>query len=198
MNGTSSNPAVVRKMTSAPWRWSSALVATVVPTTRNSIASWATPLARSASAMPWTGAPGVEDVLANTRPPVASSSAMRSVNVPPVSMPILTPIEPLRWRSSLPPPCCVMQDFRRCRYCASSPCRGDLALGSERCRPDWRSPGLDSVCQSGSSQFDPEADYAAPTLHRSGKSRDTGLLLWIATLSHLQFSQLLVNQLFPR
>jgi hypothetical protein len=67
------------------------LVTIVVPWPRNAIASPATPLSRSSaatpSAMASTGSAGVDANLWWSASPLAVSTATRSVNVPPTSMP---------------------------------------------------------------------------------------------------------------
>src|SRR5262245_38705202 len=68
---------------------------------RNCAALGAIPLACSASTIPLIGSLGVDGVLARTSAPVDSSSPIRSVKVPPVSIPIRTPIcSPLVMASS--------------------------------------------------------------------------------------------------
>ena len=85
------DPVVVTKMTVAPLRCRSALVAVVVP------------MLIASSAPRWSslgdgvhdrvdGRDGVDGVLATTNSPVTSSIPIRSVKVPPVSIPRLTAI----------------------------------------------------------------------------------------------------------
>src|ERR1051326_2541344 len=92
---TSRWPSVVRSATFAPFRSRSALVATVVPWTMRSVRassvarSRPSVLARSVrpSINPSEGSAGVEALFAMTTRP-DSSTAARSVNVPPTSMPM--------------------------------------------------------------------------------------------------------------
>ena len=85
----SRKPAVVRIATRAPRRSSTALVPTVVPWTSRRTSRAAIPSAASpASTAPasWRGCDGT---LVTTTRPLASSTAVRSVNVPPTSMPTM-------------------------------------------------------------------------------------------------------------
>src|SRR5438067_808247 len=88
MNGTSSKPCVVRKITRWPFRSSKEFVAIVVPSTKNPISAGGTPLRRNASNTARAGCRGVDGTLTVRRAPVSSSMTTRSVNVPPVSTPI--------------------------------------------------------------------------------------------------------------
>ena len=87
MKGTSRNPFVVTNSTRAPSRCSRALVATVVPRINDEKASGGSCDSRITPISASSGWCGEDGHLATTRSPVASSSATRSVNVPPVSMP---------------------------------------------------------------------------------------------------------------
>src|SRR3989454_763286 len=99
----SSKPRVVRSTTLAPRRSSNALVAIVVPCTSSSMAVALPPpplpavsIARN---MPTDGSSGVVTTLRTSISP-SSSTATRSVNVPPTSTPTLI----------LPPPQCGMRN----------------------------------------------------------------------------------------
>ncbi len=103
---TSRWPSVVSSPTLAPLCSSSALVATVVPCTMRSVCASSAPRAtpsisasRSSPAItPIEGSSGVDATFAKVDRP-ASSTATRSVNVPPTSMPIFSMAE-----SDLPVP----------------------------------------------------------------------------------------------
>src|SRR5439155_15367355 len=99
---TSRWPSVVRRPTRAPFRSRSALVATVVPGTIRSVSlrrplrsrSSSSARSPSPSMTPTDGSAGVEADLARTTRP-ASSTATRSVKVPPTSTPIRYTSAPL-------------------------------------------------------------------------------------------------------
>jgi hypothetical protein len=74
----------------APLHCKSALVATVVPMLIASSPPRWSPLWAMAFMIASTGREGVDGVLATTNSPVTSSMPIRSVKVPPVSIPRLT------------------------------------------------------------------------------------------------------------
>ncbi len=73
----------------------------VVPTTTKLTAAGSNPAASSEASIAATGLAGFEGTLATCQRPVSSSTATRSVNVPPVSMPTVMAI---RGRSYPPRP----------------------------------------------------------------------------------------------
>src|SRR5262245_7389064 len=85
MNRRSRKPAVAMKATDAPLRSSTALVATVEPWPRSSMRARSTPEAVSAAKAPMSGLRGVLGTFVTTTLP--SSTATRSVKVPPTSTP---------------------------------------------------------------------------------------------------------------
>src|SRR3954469_3274861 len=66
----------------------------VVPTTTNVTSAGSNPAVPSAAEIAATGFPGFDGTFATYQRPLASSTATRSVNVPPVSIPTLIPIAP--------------------------------------------------------------------------------------------------------
>jgi butyryl-CoA dehydrogenase len=92
MRRMSRKPSVVRSATSAPLRSMSAFVATVVPCTKYAISRVSKPAFANESNTACEGFVGVESTFASRSSPVSSSSATRSVKVPPVSTPALTVI----------------------------------------------------------------------------------------------------------
>jgi hypothetical protein len=92
MKGMSSNPFVVRKTTRDPALVSTALMPSVVPTTTKVTSSAARPAASRAETTVPTGSSGRDGTLARDHLPLSSSTATRSVNVPPVSIPTRIPI----------------------------------------------------------------------------------------------------------
>src|SRR6476659_583311 len=64
----------------------------VVPTTTNVTSAGSKPAVPSAAEIAATGLAGFDGTLATYQRPLASSTATRSVNVPPVSIPTLTPM----------------------------------------------------------------------------------------------------------
>ncbi len=91
MCGTSSKPLVVRNTTRAPVRVMTALMPIVVPTTMNETSAVSNAACSSAAASASTGRVGVDGTFETYHSPLASSTATRSVNVPPVSMPTRMP-----------------------------------------------------------------------------------------------------------
>src|SRR5207302_10417812 len=85
----SRKPAVVRIATRAPRRSSTALVPTVVPCTSRRTSRPAIPSARSPERTAELSLCGVDGTLVTTTLPVVSSAAVRSVNVPPTSIPTM-------------------------------------------------------------------------------------------------------------
>lgn len=83
----SRNPAVVTKAVRAPLRSNNALVATVEPWT---ICLLAIGTRCNPSSTARAGSSGVENTLKVVRRPVASSKMTKSVNVPPMSIPMRT------------------------------------------------------------------------------------------------------------
>ncbi len=98
----SRKPAVVSSATRAPRRSSTALVPTVVPCTRRRTSALAMPSAaspaRTASASWW----GRDGTLVTTTRPVSASTAVRSVKVPPTSMPTMYMAQSPAWSSTTP------------------------------------------------------------------------------------------------
>src|SRR6476619_6766405 len=88
MYGMSSKPFVVRYRTRAPRVVRTALIPIVVPTTTSSTSAGSMPASRSAASTVPTGSSGFDATLARNEWPSAST-ATRSVNVPPVSIPTL-------------------------------------------------------------------------------------------------------------
>ncbi len=85
----SRKPAVVSTATGAPRRSRTALVPTVVPCTRRRTSRGAMPRAASPSSTAAASWRGREGTLVTTTRPVASSTAVRSVKVPPTSIPTM-------------------------------------------------------------------------------------------------------------
>ena len=84
----SSWPAVQTNPTRAPARWIMVLVATVVPCTRKAMSSGATSDASMEPRKARSGSAGVDATLRELTVPSDVSKAIRSVKVPPVSIPM--------------------------------------------------------------------------------------------------------------
>src|SRR5689334_7081133 len=86
MKYTSRVPRVTISPVFAPLRSISVLIAVVEPWISSEIAAQSTPLFFRQSTIPWTSRAGVVRLFACENRPVVSSNAIRSVNVPPISI----------------------------------------------------------------------------------------------------------------
>ena len=89
---TSSNPALVRSASRAPFRWMIVLMPTVVPWTNRLTCAGSSPSRSARSARPVSssapGSSGVVSTLSEATRPERVSSAQKSMKVPPMSTPI--------------------------------------------------------------------------------------------------------------
>src|SRR5437660_8614284 len=99
---TSRKPSVVTTPVRAPWPASTALMPIVVPWIISRQSARSTAACSAQRRTPSSSSDGVLRALALTTAPVASSSATRSVNVPPMSTPILSATRAPSWRGSIP------------------------------------------------------------------------------------------------
>src|SRR5882672_7728848 len=86
MKYTSRVPRVTIRPVFAPFLSIRVLIAVVEPWISSATAAQSTPLFFRQSTMPWTSRAGVVRLFACENRPVASSNAIRSVNVPPISI----------------------------------------------------------------------------------------------------------------
>src|SRR5438093_2122751 len=204
ISSTSRNPRVVTSAVGTPRRSVMELMTTVVPWTRDSIDEAGTPDRSRAAITPSSSWAGVVGALVTTSSPVATSTAARSVNVPPMSMATRCPISPssartpIRARDSMPSGAThMLPRIREPARVAKSPGGASLDRWKERTMRTESRPNSDYTrtwSPSGQIEYAELADGTRLRYLKVGSGR-TALILLHTIRTQLDHFQLVVPKI---